>query len=1176
MNLSALLSILEGTAAYTALDEALRERAADALPLTLIQAARPMVLAALQNTQARPVLVITGRADRARTLAAEVAAWSTDPASVFHFAEPDPLFYEHIPWTNETVASRLAALTALAYAGREGEPPAPLVVAPVRAFLQKTVPPEVLRQRLLRVRAGAVIPIRNLLQTAVGLGYQSEALVEFPGSFSHRGGIVDLWPPIERQPLRLEYIGDEIESIRRFDPEAQRSRESVAELNLTPASEVALEGVKEALQAFERLDLANCHPVAQSAWESDRVRLGQGTTWRGVEYYLPFFYPQAGSLLDHLPAGGLVVLEDWQDLEGTAMQLDGQAEEIRSDLEGRREAPRGLPRPYFTWDELRPRLLERLRLLFDYQALGESFELPFSPGERFGGQLDKVLDEVVKRRNESAASVILTRQSERIAERLREREVYAKPKKDLAHAPGAGEVVLIQGALSEGFALHDGPQGTLFLDTDAELFGWARPKPRRAVVRKRPVTPEAFFADLAVGDYIVHMDHGIGVFRGLVKMAAGGAEREYLQVEYAQGDMLYVPVHQMDRVARYVAPGGGNPALHRLGTAEWNQVKERTQKAIASIAHDLLDLYAAREIVPGHAFPTDTTWQHELEASFPYVETDDQLTAIQQVKDDMERARPMDRLVVGDVGYGKTEVALRAAFKAVMDNKQVAVLVPTTVLAQQHYNNFRERLAPFPVEIEMLSRFRSEGAQDQILAKLKGRGIDIVIGTHRLLSSDVQFRDLGLLIIDEEQRFGVTHKERLKQWRQTVDVLTLTATPIPRTLYMSLSGVREMSRIETPPEERLPIRTVVTTWDDRLVRDAILRELDRGGQVYVVHNRVQGINILTEQLRKLVPEASFVVAHGQMPDEQLAQVMQDFAACQADVLVCTTIIESGIDIPNVNTILINRADKFGLAQLYQLRGRVGRSAARAYAYFLHDKDANLSEEARARLQTIAEATELGAGFQIAQRDLEIRGAGELLGAEQHGHMAAIGFDLYCRLLASAIQEQRGALGGEGGTGATEPGAVPRNGQAGPAALPGTGPTIDLPVQAEIPADYVQDGALRLRLYRRIAEPIKPDQVKELENEFRDRFGPLPESAQELLFLIRVKGMALKAKVAAISMESGRIQIRFVEGDEERAQRLGRRFGTWARVARDRLWLSGPDADPKWRDHLLDVLTAAAP
>ncbi|NJL95180.1 MAG: transcription-repair coupling factor [Anaerolineae bacterium] len=537
----------------------------------------------------------------------------------------------------------------------------------------------------------------------------------------------------------------------------------------------------------------------------------------------------------------------------------------------------------------------------------------------------------------------------------------------------------------------------------------ARPEPRRRQ-RPRTTTPEANFADWAVGDFIVHVEYGVGRFAGLIKRTVGGNERELIKLEYADNDTLFVPIHQAERITRYVGPDDSSPKLNRLGTQEWTKLYKKASEGAQEVAEAMLKLYAARAVAQGYAFRPDTPWQHELEATFPYVETEDQLTAIREVKQDMEQSAPMDRLVCGDVGFGKTEVALRAAFKAAMDGKQVAVLVPTTILAQQHYQTFSQRLQPFPVKVEMLSRFRTEEQQSTIVEGIGSGALDIVIGTHRLLSEDVRFKDLGLLIVDEEQRFGITHKERLKQLRAEVDTLALTATPIPRTLYMSITGLRDISVIQTPPDERLPVATHIGSYDEKLVRQALLRELDRSGQVFFVHNRVRTIRAVVDQLRKLVPEASFIVGHGQMNEQELENVMAAFARGNYDVLISTSIIESGLDIPNANTLIVDRADWFGLAELYQLRGRVGRSAQQAYAYFFHPPYHQLTEEARQRLETIAEETQLGAGLSIAMRDLEIRGAGDLLGKRQSGHIAAVGFQLYTQLLAQAVQKLKAQQG----------------------------------------------------------------------------------------------------------------------------------------------------------------------
>ncbi len=665
--------------------------------------------------------------------------------------------------------------------------------------------------------------------------------------------------------------------------------------------------------------------------------------------------------------------------------------------------------------------------------------------------------------------------------------------------------------------------GNLHLITDSEVFGWERPQPR---TRARPAaeTPESIYADLKVDDYVVHIDHGVGRFGGLVQRELDNHVREFLAVEYDGGGQLYVPVHQADRLTRYVGAEGAVPALDRLGGQDWHEKKGRVKEAVLEVAQEMLDLYARRNVVQGYAFKVDTAWQKELEDSFPYVETEDQLRALNDIKRDMEVPRPMDRLLCGDVGYGKTEVALRAAFKAVMDGKQVAILVPTTVLAQQHYETFLQRLAAYPVKVEMLSRFRTPREQTSIVHGLAIGEIDIVIGTHRLISGDVQFKNLGLVVIDEEQRFGVTHKEHLKKLRTEVDVLTLTATPIPRTLYMALTGVRDISNLNTPPEERLPVVTHVGPYSPKLVRQAILREIERGGQIFFVHNRVNTIEAMKAHLNQLVPEARVDIGHGQMPEGQLASVMHRFNLGETDILLSTTIIEFGLDIPNANTLIVDRADTFGLAQLYQLRGRVGRGAARAYSYFFRHNKMTPTQEGQQRLEVIAENTQLGAGYSIAMRDLEIRGAGDLLGTRQSGHIQAVGFHLYTRLLADAVRQiRRIELSRGDGKEGREKIDISLSSLTQPISMP---VNVDLPLAVGIPADYIADQDLRLRLYRRIADLRDETEIDALASEFRDRFGQLPEMTQNLFYQMRVKLRAEKAGLSSINWESGQIVLRY--------------------------------------------------
>ncbi len=646
----------------------------------------------------------------------------------------------------------------------------------------------------------------------------------------------------------------------------------------------------------------------------------------------------------------------------------------------------------------------------------------------------------------------------------------------------------------------------------------------------------------------------------MVQRTLDGTEREFLCVEYADGDQLFVPVHQADRLGRYIGPSGETPSLTRLGSGEWTNTKQRVREAVIQVAQEMLELYAQRQVAQGFAFSADSTWQKDLEASFPYIETDDQEKAIANVKMDMQTARPMDRLLCGDVGYGKTEVALRAAFKAVMDGKQVAILVPTTVLAQQHYETFRQRLAPFPVHVQMLSRFRSPREQDEIILKAALGEIDILIGTHRLVQPDVEFKDLGLLIIDEEQRFGVTHKEHFKKLRTEVDVLTLTATPIPRTLYMALTGVRDISVINTPPAERLPIITHIGPYSQRLVRQALLRELERGGQVFFVHNRVQTIRAMQAHLKQIAPEARIGVAHGQMHENELSNVMTEFTRGDIDLLLCTSIIESGLDIPNANTLIVDRADTFGLAQLYQLRGRVGRGAQRAYAYFFRHRKKPPTPEGQERLEIIAENTQLGAGYSIAMRDLEMRGAGDILGTRQHGYIASVGFHLYTRLLAQAVRQLRQLSGM----------AAPDN-RVDLIKEITLAVAVDLPLPTGIPASYVSDQNVRLSLYRRIADVEDEGELEALEDEFKDRFGPLPEGAQNLFYQMRIKLRAEKAGLSSISVESDQAVLRFPALPEGAPARDLPALGNRARSGKNAYWLPLNFSDPEWKDHLLEVL-----
>ncbi|HET92310.1 MAG TPA: transcription-repair coupling factor, partial [Chloroflexi bacterium] len=1011
MTVSGLLEALDLLAPYRALREDLR-RGEQAPTLGLMRAARPALVAALLHDLQCPALIVAGTVERAKVLTHSLRDWSPTPESVLQFAEPLTLFYERAPWTEEVIAGRLQVLSAFQFPVSSR----PLmVVASVRALMQPTLPLHQFRASIREFCLGQILDPEQTLGHWAGLGYEPVSVVETPGQFSHRGGILDIFPPSDSLPVRIELFGSQIESLRRFDPATQRSQKRVESVTITPAREaLPRHGPRVARYVAAQLEHEQLADV-RAELDAHYQGLMAAAPFPGLEFYTPYFYTQAGLLLDYLPSDALLIVDDPIQLSETWADMEEEAISLRAAAEEAGVLPPDFPLPYVTWDEWSERLTDYSRLILSHGEEGAPSRLAdcFVPGPHFGGQLKAVLDHIHAAQSSGGRVVVVSQQARRLAE-LWGAEHDPRSLQELDGSP-RDDLIFVQETLAEGWILRGVDLGqsftSLHLLTDAEIFGWRRPEPRRST-RRRKVAPEAFFSDLTPGDFVVHVEHGIGIFRGLVTRAMEGIEREYLMVEYGDSDRLYVPIHQADRLGRYVGADDRPPRLHRLGTTEWQTTKERAKRAAEEVARELLDLYAARELAQGHAFSPDTPWQAELEAGFPYFETEDQLRAIQSVKEDMEKLKPMDRLICGDVGYGKTEVALRAAFKAVMDGKQVAVLVPTTVLAQQHYVTFGQRLAPFPVEVEMLSRFRSRSEQRKILERLLTGQVDIVIGTHRLLQKDIAFADLGLLIVDEEQRFGVTHKERLKQMRTEVDVLTMTATPIPRTLYMALTGVRDISTIETPPEERLPVTTYVGVYDAQLVRRAILRELERAGQVFYVHNRVQTIQAVRRRLEKLVPEATFAVGHGQMREADLERVMLRFVSGEIDVLVCTSIIESGLDIPNANTLVVERADWFGLAQLYQLRGRVGRGAQRAYAYFFHNRLSRLTLEARQRLETMQEATDLGAGYTIAMRDLEIRGAGDILGTRQSGQVAAVGFDLYTRLLRRSVQELRAEREGQ--------------------------------------------------------------------------------------------------------------------------------------------------------------------
>jgi transcription-repair coupling factor (superfamily II helicase) len=1082
-------------------------------------------------------------------VAEELQAWLGDPDAVAVLEPRTALAYERSELVRDETAARVAALAAW----RSGR--ARVLVASVQALLQHTLDPDELPAEPRRLRLGARIHQDELLHELLALGYDPVLEVAGRGEFARRGGLVDVFPSAAPLPIRIELFGDEIDSMRVFDPTDQRSLRPVEEVVLLPASEflVPAGGMAEIRARVGRLPGRSKMPdrlTSDLARFEEGVHAGTGDlgarsghihdigaaarafeTGDAAEVWAAVLCPSTG--LDHIPAGTLLVLDEPGDIADAADFLWRQAQERRTELVAAGDLPDQWPESYLGPREWKARLLSgrTLELTWESDAatptgggtsMGDIFgwrEPAISPA-----RTAQFADSVRAWTAEGDRVVLASDQAPRLTELLAEGGLPTGIVDHLTAAPAAGTRTLIGRSLNGGFA--GGPDG-LMLVTDRELFGNVRVRRPKAL---RRVVPRDVLERLTQGDLVVHIDHGIARYERMLRRGAAGDERDYLELSFSGTDKIFLPVEQINRISRY--SGGENPALSKLGGADWLRTKQRVKKAVTDLAKELLEIYAARAAAPGHAYEPDTPWQQELEASFPYEETLDQLRATAEMKLDMEAGRPMDRLVVGDVGYGKTEVALRGVFKAIQGGKQVAILVPTTVLAAQHYATFSQRFAAYPVTVRLLSRYVAEREQDAAIEGLAAGSVDLVIGTHRLLSKDVRFRDLGLVVVDEEQRFGVAAKERLKQLRREVDVLTLSATPIPRTLNLALAGVRDLSLIETPPEDRLPIQTRVAEASTGLVRDAILRELDRGGQVFFVHNRVETIEAQAEQLRQLLPGVRISVGHGQMPEGALEKVMLGFAGGDTEVLVCTTIIESGLDIPNANTIVIDRADTLGLAQLYQLRGRVGRSARRAYAYLLYRRREKLSDVARKRLQAIFNASELGAGFQIALSDLEIRGAGNILGAEQHGHVAAVGFDLYTRLLAEAVEEQKADFEGR------------------PAEIERPGATVDLPVDAHLPDEYVTETSQKLELYRRLGRVRTAGELAAFRQELVDRFGPLPAPVLRLLEVVELRMAAESAGIVSMSREEGELVVRLGTLSRAAAMRalapMGRdvvRFGT---------------------------------
>ena len=1156
MSLTGLLDVVARDAALAEAIEAATGAAPGArqhLDLVGPPAARPFAIAALARALAgradgdrgRPVLAVTATGREAEDLAASLR--SLLPAdAVAEFPAWETLPHERLSPRSDTVGRRLAVLRRIVHPRAEDPAAGPVqvVVAPVRSVLQPQVK-GLAELEPVALRRGESHDLGSVAGALAAAAYARVELVEKRGEFAVRGGILDVFPPTEEHPLRVEFWGDDVEEIRYFKVADQRSLE-IAEHGLwaPPCRELLLTDAVRAKAA----ELARQHPELGEILD----KIAQGIAVEGMESLAPVLVEDMELLLDVLPAGSITVVCDPErvrtraaDLVATSQEflhaswvaaaaggdrpieveaIDVSAASLWSLADVREHAAAiGLPwwsvSPFATSDSSVSEVLE-----FDTNTL----TLGMHAVEAYRGDTARAIADAKERLAADWRVVMVTEghgPASRLAEVLGNEGIPARLVADLAEAPTRDVVYVSCGSIEHGF-VDETLKLTVVTETDLSGQKSSTKDMRRMPSRRRnAIDPLA----LAAGDFVVHEAHGVGRYVEMVQRTVQGATREYLVLEYAPakrghpGDRLFVPTDQLDQVTKYV--GGEAPTLHRLGGADWAKTKQKAKKAVREIAGDLIKLYSARMAAPGHTFGPDTPWQRELEDAFPYAETPDQLTTIAEVKSDMEKSVPMDRLICGDVGYGKTEIAVRAAFKAVQDGKQVAVLVPTTLLVQQHFSTFAERYANFPVVVKALSRFQTDTEAKAVLEGLFEGSVDVVIGTHRLFSSETRFKDLGLVVVDEEQRFGVEHKEQLKKLRANVDVLTMSATPIPRTLEMAVTGIREMSTITTPPEERHPVLTFVGPYDEKQISAAIRRELLREGQVFYIHNRVESIDRAAARLKELVPEARVATAHGQMGENLLEKVVVDFWEKEFDVLVSTTIVESGIDISNANTLIVERGDTFGLSQLHQLRGRVGRGRERGYAYMLYPPEKPLTETAHERLATIAQHTEMGAGMYVAMKDLEIRGAGNLLGGEQSGHIAGVGFDLYMRMVGEAVAEFRDSLAGGGAEPEEEPLDV----------------KIELPVDAHVPHDYAPGERLRLQAYRSIAAVNSEDDIVHVREELVDRYGALPEAVENLLLVAALRLYARRCGVGDITLQGANVRFGPVELRESQQLRLARLY-----------------------------------
>ncbi len=1049
--------------------------------------AKANIIAATKQAIGKPICVITYNELQAKQLQKDMQYFLPN-TTISVFPKKEIASYDYVAESNELAFERMDILNSI-YEEKNH-----VIITTIEALMQNMIAKQTLYKHILRFRVGMHIDLENVKSTLVAMGYERNELIENKGEFSVRGGIIDIATG-DNTGIRMELWGEEIDSLRTISIASQRSIDMLKEATIYPAHEFLLERPLEDITQ----DIQNLYPE-----QKEDVALLQAGTYRSkIEKYFPLFYTKQAKFLDYLGKDYCMMIDEMDKIE---QRKDNILHEIRNLIQALTEKERFVPKAIESMqhDTIPFANLENTLVYLQNQDVFTSrtrgnciYAWHYREVNFYKSELEILLNELEQARNDKKKIIVLGGKEEstkKIATVLQEKEFVYQYVKDTYVTPTPGIIILLEGGLSSGFEWIE--EQTIVIST-GEMF--AKDTKRRKTSSAFKQGEKVVYADLKIGDYVVHKHHGIGIFIGVNTITSDHVTKDYIKIKYKNDDILYIPTNALDSIRKYVGGGEGTPKINKLGSKEWENTKTKVKKNLQEVAKELIELYAKRQKVKGFAFSPDTPWQKQFEDSFPYTETDDQLRCIEETKRDMEMAKPMDRLLCGDVGYGKTEVAIRAAFKAVVDQKQVAYLVPTTVLANQQYESFKSRMEAFPIRVELLNRFRTRKEQEDVIRRLQLGEVDVVIGTHRLLSQDVAFKDLGLLIIDEEHRFGVKDKEKIKQLKTNIDVLTMTATPIPRTLHMSVVGVRDMSVIYEPPYNRKPVQTYVMEYDEEIIREAVTKELERDGQVIYLFNHVENIEQKAAQIENLVPEAKVTYAHGKMTGKQLEDKMEAFIQKEVNVLVCTTILESGIDIPNANTIIVENADRLGLAQLYQIRGRVGRSDKQAYAYITYKRDKLLSEVADKRLKAIKEFTEFGSGFKIAMRDLEIRGAGSLLGEIQHGHLEQVGYDMYCKLLDEVVKQMQGM-------------EIQEEQDV----------QIDMHVSSYIPDSYIENSSQKIEMYQNIALCRTEEDIQNVIDEMIDRYGAMPKEVESLLEIARLKELCKKAGVNKIAQKQDAI------------------------------------------------------